>query len=120
MLKSASGSLREVGDAGAERGDDVDRDAEPFEQLPHFDNIVAMAKAERGRPQNVAHLAGRAHRGDARWGRGEGAHQPVKRFRRAPVLFLLVGRQFKRHDRNVEIKRSGQTAGIVLDQLGRA
>ena len=120
MLKSASGSRARSATVAPSGATTLIVIAQAFDQFRHFDDVVAVAEAERSGPEDVAGLARRARRRRTGRGRCEGAHQPVEGLRRAPVFLLLVGRQFERHHRNVESERRGQAAGIVLDEFGRA
>ena len=109
---------RDVLGRGAERRCDADLHAEPLKDAGDLAHIVAMAKAERGRPQKVA-AGPRAWDTRTRAAR-EGSHEPVERLRRAPVLLLLIGGEFERNDRDRQTQRAGETARIVLQQFGRA
>ena len=116
----------EVGGRGAERRDDIHVDAEATQQAGDFLHVVAMAKAERGRAEQIAAWprpgwAGRPWRARRRRVRSrESAHEMIEGLRRAPVFLALIGGQLERHDRDRQIERARQTARIVLDQLGRA
>ena len=48
------------------------------------------------------------------------AHQLIESLGGAPVFLALIRRQFERHHRNRQIECFGQTARIILDELGRA
>ena len=112
------GQPAQVGRRGAERGGDVHLDAQPAQQAPDLDDVVAVAEAER---RGAEQVAARAVRRGARRGRGgEVAHQLVEGLRRAPELLLLIGGQLQREDRDRQVEGLGEAAGIVLDQLGGA
>ena len=86
---------------GAERRCDADIHAEPLEDTGNLAHVVAMAKAERSRPQKVA-AGARASDTLARGAR-KASHQSVECLRRAPVLLLLIGGQLKRNDRDWQL-----------------
>ena len=106
------------------RGNHVHVDAEVREQTADLGEVVAMAKAERRRAEDVA--ARRAFPADAlragrgRVGAGQRAHDAVQRFGRAPVFLLLVGGQLQRDHGDRQGERLRQSARIVLDEFGRA
>ena len=106
----------QVGRAGAQRGHDVDLDAEALDQGDDLLDVVTVPEAERARAEDVAAGFRRRRLGLLR----EGTDELVERLGRAPILLLLVGRQLQRHDRHVESHRAGEPARIVLDQLRRA
>lgn len=110
----------EVGRACPKRRDQIDVDAQRAEQLPDLDQIVAMAKAERGRTQDVGDRAASLARRGAHVLVGQPPDQLVEGFGRPPVFLAAVAGQFERDHRNVQPGGLGQPGGIVLDQLGRA
>ena len=121
--------LAEPGDVAGrriERRHDGDVDAEARQERADLRKIVAMAKAEGAGAENVAAWAGAGGPlgpGGSRGRRarsGEGAHDAVEGFRRAPVLLLLVGREFQRDHRDRQADGRSEPARVVLDQLGRA
>jgi hypothetical protein len=87
---------RQVGGRSAQRRGDIDGDAQPGEQFADLANVVAVAKTQRGWPEQIAgralagsacrsRRAGRRHRGA-----GELAHQLVEGLGGAPVFLALI------------------------------
>ena len=108
-----------------ERGHHVDVDAHRDEQTRDFADIVAMPKAQRGRPEHIA--ARSPDRTGLRWKVGELfnwagkiSHQLIERFCRTPIFFALVRRQFERNHRDRQCQCLRQAAWVVLNQLGGA
>ena len=97
------------------RGHDIDADAHLVEQALDLFDIVAMAKAQRERADQV-----RSEMGRFLDGAGQGLHQLVKGLVRAEIFLALITGQFQRDDRHGKVHRLGQATGIILDQLGRA
>ena len=119
-MKSHRADRGEVCGARAHRRDQSDLDAQFLEQPRDLIDVVTMPEAERGRPEQRAAQAPVAERRRARVWVRQRPTQPIKRLRRAPVLFFLIGRQLKRDDGDGQIQRGGETAGVILDKLGRA
>jgi hypothetical protein len=112
---------RQVGRRGAKRRDDVDVHPQLRQQAADLAQVVAVAKAECRRAEDVAAWPFTGGTCAARVaGAGQRAHHLVKGFRRAPVLFALVRRQLQRDHRNRQVQRLAQTTRVVLDQLGGA
>ena len=105
----------DVGWRGAHRRDHVHADAQVVEERREFLDIVAVTEAEARGAKDV--------RGDLRRLLLRLAEMPAdleEGLVRAEVLLPLVGRKFQRDDRHGKTHGLGQTARIVLDQLGRA
>ena len=105
---------------GSKRGDDIDADAHAFEKACDLLYVIPVAETERRRAKKIADraLVLRALLPALRV--AAGAHHAVKCLGCPPVFLLLVGRKFKRNDRDRQIKRFSQSARIVLDQFRRA
>ncbi len=110
--------FRQVGGRGAQRRGYADVNSERSQQPRDFLHVVAAAEAERGRAEQI-HERFCTRRPFATWPR-QCAHESVESFGCAPILLLLIGRQFERNDGDRQIERAGQAAGVVLDQLGGA
>ena len=116
---------REVGRRGAERRHHVDVDAQLPEQAANLAQVVAVAKSQRGRAEDVAaRTPGRvahAPRAAGHYRRaGQRSHHLVEGFGRAPVFLALVRRQFERDHRDRQVERLGEATRVVLNQLGGA
>ena len=109
---------RQILRRGAHGRDHIDVDAKASQQLRDFLDIVAMAKAQRGRSQHIAQ-GPRACRALA-LGAGKRAHEAIEGLRRAPVFLFLVGGQVQRHHGNRQGERGGEAARIVLNEFCRA
>ena len=83
-----------------------------------FLDIVAMAKAQRGRAQQIAQ--GPRAGGTLAFGAGQGAHEAIEGLGCAPVFLFLIGGQFQRHHGNRQGERGGEAARIVLNEFGGA
>ncbi len=105
----------EVGGGGAERGCDVDADAEAFEEFGDLGHIVAVAEAEAGGAEEIA-----GERLSPLGGAGEVADQLEEGLGGAEALLALVGGQLERDDRHRQAHALGEPARIVLDQFGGA
>ena len=106
---------RDVRRRGAVGCCDIDADAHPGEQPRDLLDIVAMAKSEGGRPDQVG--------GDLRrlLDRGrERAGDLVEGLVGAVILLALIARQLQRDHRHRQAHLFGHAAGIVLDELGGA
>ena len=112
---------REIGRPRIQRGHHIHIDAELSQQARHLDHVIAMAEAQRRRPENIAAWP-RPRR--AGWGaidlRRKRADQLVERLRRAPVFLFLIRRQVQRDYRDRQLQCTRQPCRVILDQLRRA
>ena len=117
---------RQIGRSRTLRRHHVHFDLEVGQKAQDFRYVVPIAEAQRCRAKNIAARAltgsplRARHAGGRRLGARISAHELIECFSRAPVLFLLIGRQIERNDRAIEGKRLGEPARIVLDQFRRA
>ena len=103
-----------VGRCCPHRGADVDRDAHQRKKRRHFGNVIAVAKAKRGCPQQVA--------GDgigASHGFGQRAHDLQERLIRAEIFFALIAGQIERNDRDRQADGFGEAPRIILNKFRR-
>ena len=113
------GQFLHIGDARAQGRDHSDIDTQLVQQLRDFLDVVAVAKAQGAGAQDVAGGS------DLRGLIGGGfvhqvAAQLVKGLARAPVFLALVRGQLQGHHGDGQLQGLGQTARVVLDQLGGA
>jgi hypothetical protein len=84
------GQAPQVVGRGAQRRGDVDPDAEALQQARDFDQVVAVAKAQRGRAQDIAQGGGppSARGGGTFAPRRQGAHHLIEGFRAPQFSFF--------------------------------
>ena len=125
------GDPQQIGGAGAQRRHHSHLDAVVRQQRRDLAHVIAAAKTEQGRPQQIhpwppALLLPAAGRGLGKarrrqLGLEQASHQLVEGFSRTPVLLLGVGRQLQAHHRNAtQLHATRQGTGLVLNQLGGA
>ena len=105
----------DVGGRGAKGRGNVDRNPHAGEQARDLGHVVAVAKAKRGGPQDVA-----ADRRRPRLRTGKVADDLVEGLVGAEVFLALVGREVERDHRDAEVERLGEAPGVVLDEFGGA
>ena len=105
----------DVGGARPHWGGHVHVDAHLLQQRRNLGQIIAVAKAQCRRPQDVATDPRRARHGPCQM-----PDDLQEGLVRAEVFLALIRRQVQRDDRDRQPQRLGQPAGIVLDQLCRA
>ena len=114
-VEMGSAEAGDVGGTGPHRRDDIDGHAHRGQQTGQFGDVVAVAKAQGGRADQV----GRDLFG-AGTGFGQMADDLQEGFIGAKAFLALIGRQVERDDWQAQIHAARQTGRVVLDQFGRA
>ena len=87
--------------------------AKLVQQFGNFNNIVTMPETQRRWANQVTSDFSRPLNWMCKL-----AHNLIKGFIRAEILFPLITWQFQRHYGNRQPQRFGQTTRIILDQFG--